>query len=230
MSCNTYLYIILFFSISVALRASDELAFDLRPETVVFEMESYHLAEGQVPRLVEQTLIGRFYTKSLPIITAKQNELDLHLSPFNVLEEMLYRIENKKYDELGSLYSPSTRDVVVSRLNDAQIRPKILEWFSSVHDLSILGYWIESSKLLIVYVQVNEGAGGVRPYLFEFSDGWYLHAGHLDSKFSQLLDGFYTKRGNDDLKVVFPPSAEAMSELLSDFELMSFASSIGLNF
>jgi hypothetical protein len=210
----------------VALEASDELVFDLRPETVIFNAVSYHLEDGKSPELIEKTIVGKFYQAKFPVIRGSHSESSVSMTPFSVLEEMLFYIQSEQYDKLPELYSPQTRDQVVSRLNDAAIRPMLVKWLSSVDELKVLGYWLEAPNLLIAYVQVNEN--GIRPYVFEFSDGWFLRAGHFDSKFSNYLDGFYTKYNNENMEIVSPPSIAAMSQIFANAELVSFTSSLGL--
>lgn len=214
---------------AAALHAADTLSFDLRPETVMFSEVSYHLEDGQSPKLVEKTIVGRFYQEEFPVIIAGEAEGDFNLTPFSLLAEMLTLVQSKDYGGLSSLYSVETRNQVSDRLNDPEIGPRIREWLNSLKTLEVLGVWLESPNLLIAYVQVNGLEGSIRPYIFEFNDGWYLRAGHFDSEFSNQLDAFYTKHTNDDMTVAFPPTFEGMSSLLIDKELVSLVEGLGLD-
>lgn len=223
-------YVILFLLLKASVSfASNVVAFDIRPETIIFNEVSYHLEDGQSPRLIEQTIIGRFYQGNNPVLVAREAGSNVHLTPYSVLSEMLAHVESKKYDILPQLYSAATREQVAQRLNDPEIGPQIVEWLNSLKTLEVLGVWLESPNLLIAYVQVNELEDGVRPYVFEFNDGWYLRAGHFDSEFSNQLDAFYSKHSNDDMEIISPPSLEEMSSLVNDAELVKFASDIGLS-
>lgn len=223
-----YLIVFLIFK-SVALYAADTLAFDLRPETVMFSEVSYHLADSQSPKLVKKTIVGRFYQEELPAITAGGVKGDFNLTPFILLSEMLTLIQDKDYGNLSNLYSVETRKQVSDRLKDPEVGPQIREWLSSLKTLEILGTWLESPNLLIAYVQVNGDERSIRPYVFEFNDGWHLRAGHFDSEFSNQLDAFYTKHTNGDMTVAFPPTLDEMSSLLSDTGLVSLIKDMGLD-
>lgn len=98
--------------------AVDSLAFDLRPETVMFEKVTHHLKEGQSPAIVEKTIVGHFYQNQYPLIKAGSQKGGIHLTPFGVLSEMLTLVQSKQYDDLPSLYSTETREEVSSGLKD----------------------------------------------------------------------------------------------------------------
>lgn len=211
-------------------QALDEYIFDLRPETVLFNAVSYKLEEGHYPEVVEKTIVGRFYKEiKPPVLRSIEGDNDIHMTPFSVLSKMLQYIENGEYGKLSSLYSPKTRDIVSNRLKDSDIRPKLIKWLGSLKEIEILAYWVEPPNLLLAYVRVNKEAGGIRPYVFEFVNHWYLRAGHIDSEFSNYLDAFYTKYTNEDMVIEFPPTTDAIVALLLDIELVSFVERLGIN-
>ena len=222
----TIIFSILHLTVSYAV---DSLAFDLRPETVMFEKVTHHLKEGQSPAIVEKTIVGHFYQNQYPLIKAGSQKGGIHLTPFGVLSEMLTLVQRKQYDDLPSLYSTETRDEVSSGLKDPDSGPQIKEWLDTLKTLSILGVWLESPNRLIAYVQLNGSEGMVRPYVFEFLKGWYLRAGHFESAFSNQLDAFYTKHRNDKMTILSPPSSKGMKDLLSDAGLVSFLKDLGLD-
>lgn len=223
-----YIFTLSFF-IAAALHASDALTFDLRAETVVFNEVSYHLEDNQPPKLIERTIIGRFYQNELPEIMPKIAESNVNMTPYSVLSEMLALVQSKRYDELPRLYSVETRGQVSERLKDPEIGTHIKELLDSLKTLEVLGVWLESPNLLIAYVKVNGLDKSVRPYVFEFNNGWYLRAGHFDSQFSNQLDAFYTKNSNNDMTIVSPPSLGEMTRLFENTKLQSFVSDLGLD-
>ena len=210
--------------------ASDRHIFDMRPETVIFNPVSYKLEEGHFPEVIEKTIIGRFYREGeSPVVRSGQSESNVDATPFSVLSKMLRYIERAEYGNLPSLYSPKTRQIVSDRLKDENIRPMLIKWLSSLREIEVLAYWVEAPNLLLAYVRVNREAGGIRPYVFEFVDRWYLRAGHFDSEFSNSLDAFYTKYTNEDMAIEFPPATNAMVSLLSDLRLVTFVERLGID-
>ncbi len=205
-----------------SLSASD-LVFDMRMEKVTFEVYPLIKTDNSVPRVIEQSYLGRFYPETeIPKIDSTTAFKSSEVNPYFLLSNILKIAKSDDFKNLPKLYSPDSRGLVKDALKDEKMGPPMRQWMKSIESFSVLGYFYQAPNELVAYVRI---ADGVLPYLFVLEDQWYLRAGDLNSSFSNDLDVFYAANNysNENLEVTYPLSTDDTRLLLSDEKLKDFA-------